>query len=267
MANVATIQRAALASVTFAPGVLHQIVQSCEGLLDEVPLELQADGSVEVKIVDPAHVSMLHLVLEAPRVHVEGAPRRIGLDVERVRDLLAGVPREERVVYEWFQDSETTFYARVSTLTGAAFRVRTFDPSQATVPKIPTLTLAVRAELDHTALGTVEAPGWMRLAGKVADYVRLRADGTQLDVAAGWPEDGCRMDIAAGPANGVGRSNYSLDYFQSLARAMLAWSDEFAIEFTTGHPLRLTTSDEGVRIMGLLAPRIYSEDEGHEEEF
>lgn len=251
---------APLVSVSFAAGALHRLVRTCSRLVDEIPLDLNPDGSVRVKFVEPAHVAMACIDLSAPYVQARvSSPTRITLDLDRIGPLLPGLPQGDRIELQW-ERRGAGGVAKLRTRNGVELEVVCSAPENILDPKMPSLSFVASAMIAHTTVGPENEPGWLNMCQRVSDHVLLEVKGGVLTATAGDLDDGSRLRVRVGLAEGEGRGYYSLDYLVNLAHLALAWTGEATIRLSQDQPIEIEDADEGVLVRAMLAPRLYPED-------
>lgn len=266
---------ASTARVVFAPGVLHKIVESIgardihrrdddggvkldAGLLDDIVIKLRGREGIEVCMVEPAHVALVHLKVAEPHARVvEGEGAEVMLDLEKIAQDLAGIPRDAEVHALWTDVDGATVVRLDARMASMSWRVG--DPRATQRPKVPDIsgTITTSVELDARSLGTPEEPGWIRRAGLMSDHVLLEVEAGALEVTAGDTALSGLFEarLPAGTGRGIGR--YSLDYLAALARFASTWGHRgrWRLDLGDHGVMRVFSVDEGIVAMGLLAPR------------
>ena len=231
---------------------LKGLVNVISTLIDEVKFTISPEG-MTLKAVDPAHVAMIELNIEAGAFEsYEADQTEIGLDLDKVKDVLKLSSSGDIISME--QDEG---YGRLIFKVGnITRRMNLVETSSMNDPKVPQLEVPV-SELqrgikasenisDHIALTIT--PDYFELACEGdTDSVNLKLEKSQLSALSIDDKDKCC-------------SLFPLDYFSNIIKAVPS-DASIKIELDNDYPVMLNFAlAEGKgAVKYLLAPRIESD--------
>lgn len=253
----------------FIKGVL-----GCLG--DEVLLRFSPEG-LEVYMVDPAHVMMVHLTLSEKKMnalfldeYVCSEPHCLGMDLNNISPKLLNCEGNEYLL-EFDDEGHIDIEGRLSKVTIDEYleflmvnrRFNQISTEGMSNPKWPAMNY-----IGHFTTSGGHFFKVMRMLEEVSDHVAILA--TPHDGAAITADDDIGLLQAIGMSskavvdgsNGDEESNvrslFPADYMKNLAVAL---KDCPAVTFDMHNdmPVRLTTELAGVKVEYLLAPRIESD--------
>ena len=240
---------------------LKGLVNVISTLIDEVKFTITPEG-MTLKAVDPAHVAMIELNIEAGAFESYSADQtEIGLDLDKVKDVLKLSSSGDIISME--QDEN---YGRLIFKVGnITRRMHLVDTSSMNDPKVPDLNVSAHIEVpvselqrgikasenisDHIALTTCEDYFELACEGDT-DSVNLRLDRSQL----------LGFEVAGDSPNGRYCSLFPLDYFSNLIKAVPS-DVPVRIDMDNDYPVMINfaLADGKGAVKYLLAPRIESE--------
>lgn len=234
------------------------MIDALATFLPEARLHLEEDG-LHVRAVDTANVAMvvMHLPREAFAYYELSEPNAIGLDVAKIRSILATMGKIDEVILE-LEEAGKRLNIRYG---GYEYSVALI--AENTIRKDP-------REPEIELPGAFEVPGALfaqavQSACVVSDRIRLRATSQEV-VIEGIPKDGIQSlrRTLAGAEVTISRcdedvaSLFSSDYLQDIVKTT-AKSHTVLISLGTDYPMRIEGDYERVHLKYLLAPRIENE--------
>lgn len=231
-------------------GALRDAVEAAS-LVREARLTISEKG-LELRAIDSASVAAVSIRIDASAFELyQATPGEIGVDLERMSDMLSTADRGERVRLELLED-ERKLRICVGSL---SYTLGLMDPSAVRrEPRIPELDLPA-----HVTLPGPELRRAIRAAEMVSDHVVLSVEDDLFCMEARGDVDALKLTMPASELldmkPGEARSMFSLDYLSSMSRSMER-ATEVRLELGIDYPLRISFTLGGVSISYLLAPRI-----------
>ena len=260
---------------------LQAIVNHVCTLTDEARISITSEGW-RIKVVDPAHIAMVDIVVTMQSFetwHYDGfqgidahdgeIPNEIGLDFEKVRDFLKTLGAKE------LKKSHTLRFTRKKLVLETEVGTREFsliNTCGMSDPLIPRLDLpsvfTIRSE-DMPRLKT-----FLKGVSKISPYLELSTDGSiRMDTEPGlrvessgdmdkthiilpvWMNDGKTANA---------KSMFPLEYFDKIVRTLTQQKVYVTVSLGNDYPIKLECRGEngnfGLEVTYLLAPRIEDSD-------
>lgn len=240
-----------------AAGTVRTVVDVVGAVVDECRLRLDADG-IHVSAVDPAAIASVSVDVPASAFDVyEGEGGTIGVDLDRLADVLSVADRGGRVGF--LLDAATR---KLHVVIGdLEYTMALIDPESIRSP--PDLSAAEFGFTADAVLGTDDIDRFVRAADMVSDHVGMgvddaegafyvEAEGDTDDVSLVLPGEEL-VDLTPGEAHSL----YSVDYLRELSRVIPSGSD-VRLRLGDEAPLGIgyELGDGAGSVEGYLSPRI-----------
>ena len=240
-------------------GLLKKLVHRVKPISDEFKLIIGKEG-ISTKIVDPAHVAMMHL--EIPRKDFYTGNSAVNKNVEYIVrkegvELGLSADKLDRTLKLFNEYDYVTGYVQGNSLyldtDKIHKKIQLLDARVMPNLIVPDISFDVEAKIGSSEMSLVQK------AISDQEYLTLIADKTGLYLIVDEEEDSLRVDLS-GDVKGTGKALYSCDYFSNLIGS---GGHSTILEFTTDQPVKITSGlcDTG-NFMCLLAPRIEGEKNG-----
>jgi len=242
---------------TVKSGVLKEVTGVLSTLTDEARIVINEKG-ITVKAVDPAHVAMVDLTLDASAFEKYSASQmEMGVDIEKLGETLRFVKSDEDVILK-FDETKNKLVMNVGNLTRRMSLIDTSGMSEPKVPNLnlPTMVVVKASELDKG----------IKASESVSDHVALIAspDGFEL-VSEGEMDDSVSLKLPKNVLVDLNckekvKSMFSLDYFSKMMKA-ISTSENVTLYLGTDYPVKLgfDIAEGNGHVVYLLAPRIENE--------
>lgn len=235
---------------------LKGVVNIISTLIDEVKFTIDSEG-ISLKAVDPAHVAMIELKLEAGAFESYSATdTEIGIDLDKVKDVLKLAGGGDVISMEQDEDHGRLIF-RIGNITR---RMNLVDTSSMNDPKVPQLDLK-----SSVIVVAAELQKGIRAAESVSDHIALTADKDYFEISCEGDTDSAnlRLDESSLDALNVQdrvRSLFPLDYFSNLIKAVPS-DAKVEIRLDNDYPvmIKFQLADGNGSVDYLLAPRIESD--------
>ena len=238
---------------------LKGIVNVISTLIDEVKFTISPEG-MTLKAVDPAHVAMIELNLEAGAFESYNADQtEIGLDLDKVKDVLKLSASGDMISMEQDEGYGRLIF-RVGNITR---RMNLVDTSSMNDPKVPQLELSSNIEVPVS-----ELQRGIKASENISDHIALTITSDYFELACEGDTDSVnlkldRSQLSSLTIEGDGDkycSLFPLDYFSNLIKAVPS-DASVRIELDNDYPVMLnfTLAEGKGTVKYLLAPRIESE--------
>ena len=240
-------------NITAQSALLKTIVEILNIVVEEAQFTFEEERLV-VKVVDPSHVAMVSLALDAAAFETwEVDPTAIGIELQKLRDMVGLASGSD--LLEWHYDEAV---GQLRLHMGKVDRtIRPLDPANMIEPRVPDLTFEARVVLDGSDLAQA-----VRAATQVGDLVTLAIEPQSFSIQAASGTDSVVVAYQEGELQDLSctqpvKSQFSLQYLGSLARRMDNF-DRVVVEFGENYPLRLsfTFADGAGSGIYFLAPRV-----------
>ncbi len=232
------------------------LVNIVSTLIDEVKFTVDPEG-MSLKAVDPAHVAMIELRVEAGAFESYAAGEtEIGLDLDKVKGVLKLASSGDIITIEQDEDHGKLVF-KVGNITR---RMHLVDTSGINDPKVPQLSLSakVRIAVDELQQG-------IRASETISDHIALTASPEGFELSCEGDTDSASLVVPKDKlerleAEGTYCSLFPLDYFANLVKAIPAGT-VVNIELDKDYPIniRFEIAEGKGRVDYLLAPRIESD--------
>jgi proliferating cell nuclear antigen len=232
---------------------LREVVGVVSTLVEEVKLNIDADG-LSMKAVDPAHVAMVDLTLNAGAFEDLNADKcELGLDIDKLKEVLRLAKVGDILTLKHDEDKNRL----IITVENITRRMSLVDTTGMSDPKVPNLNLSAKVKLKTTELGQ-----GIRASESVSDHIalfanpegfELKSEGDTDSVELKLPKDLLEEMEVSEPV----KSLFSLEYFSNMIKSV--GSAEFVTMYLgNNYPIRIEfdiAGGEGHTIY-LLAPRL-----------
>ena len=238
---------------------LKGLVNVISTLIDEVKFTIAPEG-MTLKAVDPAHVAMIELNIEAGAFESYAADQtEIGLDLDKVKDVLKLSSSGDIISME--QDEG---YGRLIFKVGnITRRMNLVDTSSMNDPKVPQLELSANIEVP-----VAELQRGIKASENISDHIALTITEDYFELACEGDTDSVNLKLEKSQLSALeikGDSQkycslFPLDYFSNLIKAVPS-DASIRIELDNDYPVMLNFAlAEGKgSVKYLLAPRIESD--------
>ena len=238
---------------------LKGLVNVISTLIDEVKFTISPEG-MTLKAVDPAHVAMIELNIEAGAFEsYEADQTEIGLDLDKVKDVLKLSSSGDIISME--QDEG---YGRLIFKVGnITRRMNLVDTSSMNDPKVPQLELSSNIEVPVS-----ELQRGIKASENISDHIALTITPDYFELACEGDTDSVNLKLEKSQLSGLEISGdkdkccslFPLDYFSNLIKAVPS-DASIRIELDNDYPVMLNFAlAEGKgTVKYLLAPRIESD--------
>lgn len=235
---------------------LKGLVNVISTLIDEVKFTVDPEG-MSLKAVDPAHVAMIELRMDAGAFESYEADNvEIGLDLDKVKEVLKLSGAGEIIAMELDEERGRLIF-KVGNITR---RMNLVDTSSMSDPKVPQLELAANIEVPVS-----ELQRGIKASEKISDHITLIADTDYFELLCEGDTDSADLRLEKDSLVSINvesqvSSMFPLDYFSNLIKAMPS-DIVVKIELDNDYPAKFNfnvAGDKG-RVMYLLAPRIENE--------
>ena len=236
--------------------VIKTAIKSIATLVSEARFHFKDEG-LHSRAVDPANVAMV--IVDIPRdsfdVYTVDEEKTIGIDVNRVNDILKTVKKKELV--ELKVEDESLLKVKFGSV---EYSVTLIDPSAIRKePKIPDLELPAKIVLDAG-----EFKKAIQASDKIADHVVFRSDENGFYIEAKGDID--RIVFHMGEMELIefnkekARSMFSIEYLKEFVK-IAGSGDILTIHIGDDYPVRLAfdVADGKLKVEYILAPRIEAE--------
>lgn len=235
---------------------LKGVVNIISTLIDEVRFGIDSEG-MNLKAVDPAHVAMIELHIDAGAFESFSADEtEIGLDLDKVKDVLKLANSGDTISMEQDEDHGRLIF-RVGSITR---RMNLIDTSSMSDPKVPQLDLSAKIEV-----AAAELQRGIRASEKISDHIALTADTDYFELSCEGDTDSVdlrleKSQLASLSVQSRVCSLFPLDYFSNLIRAVPS-DMVMKIELDNDYPMKILfdIADGKGFVQYLLAPRIESD--------
>jgi len=242
---------------TVRADVLKEFVGVISTLTDEAKFIINPKG-IAVKAVDPAHVAMVDLTMNAKAFESYSASDAgIGVDIEKLAEVLRLAKSDDKISLK-FDEEKNKLVVQVENITR---RMSLVDTAGMSEPKVPDLNLPVKV-----VAKTAELERGIRASEAVSDHVALIAspEGFEL-VSKGEADDYVSLNLSKKLLVELNckervKSLFSLDYFSKMIKAVVT-SENIVMNIGTDYPVKMEfdIAKGNGHATYLLAPRIESE--------
>ncbi|HIQ03538.1 MAG TPA: proliferating cell nuclear antigen (pcna) [Desulfurococcales archaeon] len=233
----------------------RHIIEALSKIVDEALMKITSEG-VELKAMDPAHVSLLHLKFppEAFEEYSVEGEYKIGFNTANILKLLKRGKKGDRLELSVEEDM-----FRIALIGAAirAYKIRILDIPEAEIPEA-TLEFDVSASIISdplkNALKDAEAVGdTVEFSAENEEELIIRGKGGEMETETRISrESGALISLNV---KNAAKSEYSLEYIKNVI-ALTKVADTVTLEFSNNMPLKLDFAIPGEgRVIYLLAPK------------
>ena len=235
--------------------ILREVIGVLSTITDEGKFNLTKDG-INTKVVDPAHVAMLHLTLNKKAFEEYKTDEcTLGIDIDKLKDVIKLAGPGETVEMQHDED-KNRLILNIGNITR---RMALIDTKGMSEPKIPSLDLPALLTIN-----TEEAKRGVKASEPVADHVELKASPDGFEMTAKGDTDTVILKLHKDLLEKLDckeavRSLYSLDYLGKMIKTVS--SPNIGLHFGNDLPVNMDfdLADGSGHVRYLLAPRIESE--------
>ncbi len=238
---------------------LKGLVNVISTLIDEVKFTISPEG-MTLRAVDPAHVAMIELNIEAGAFEAYAADQtEIGLDLDKVKDVLKLSSSGDIISMEQDEGFGRLIF-RVGNITR---RMNLVDTSSMNDPKVPQLELSANIEVPVS-----ELQRGIKASENISDHIALTITGDYFELACEGDTDSVNLKLDKSQLTSLNVNEegskycslFPLDYFSNLIKAVPS-DATVKIDLDNDYPVMLNFAlAEGKgSVKYLLAPRIESE--------
>ena len=236
--------------------ILKELLTVVQTLVDEAKFNLSKEG-IRIKAVDPAHVAMVELTLDAGAFEkFEADESELGIDLERLGDVIK-LARAEDIVSLDLDEDKNRLVFRVDNITRRMSLVETAGMSE---PKVPNLTLPSTIKIKARELGM-----GIKASESVSDHISLSASSDGFELVSEGDTDTVNLKLSKDQLEVLDcpettKSLFSLDYFSNMVKSINA-DATITLNLGTDYPVKMEFdfADGNGKVRYLLAPRIESD--------
>lgn len=235
-------------------GALRDAIEAAYPLVTEARITI-SERRLELKAIDSASVAAVFIRIDATAFEsYQATPGEIGVDLERLSDMLSTAERGERVRLELLEN-ERKLRIGIGSL---SYTLGLIDPGvMPKEPRIPELDLPAYVVLPGAELRRV-----VKAAEIASDHVVMSVEDDVFCVEARGDVESLRaamprselLDMKPGKA----RSIFSLDYLSDMSRP-IGKAQAVKLELGVDYPMRISFWLNNVHVSYILAPRIEEE--------
>ncbi|PJB20896.1 MAG: proliferating cell nuclear antigen (pcna) [Euryarchaeota archaeon CG_4_9_14_3_um_filter_38_12] len=241
---------------TVRANVLKEFAGVISTLTDEAKFIVNPKG-VTVNAVDPAHVAMVDLTLNAKAFEKYSASdMEMGVDIEKLGEVLRLAKGDDQIFLK-FDEEKNKLIVQVENITR---RMSLVDTAGMSEPKIPNLNLPVKV-----VAKTAELERGIRASEAVSDHVALIASPEGFELVSEGEMDSVSLKLPKKllvelNCKERAKSLFSLDYFSKMIKAVIT-SENVVMNLGTDYPVKMEfdIAKGNGHATYLLAPRIESE--------
>jgi proliferating cell nuclear antigen len=241
-------------NITAKQDTMRTIVDILTVLVEEAKFNFNEE-ILEVRAVDPSHVAMIHMEVDASAFEAwESEECSIGFELTKLRDLISLAGAEDLIEMQ-YEESDGLLNIQVGEIKRT---IRPLDRAALLEPRVPDVPLTSRVTLSGVKFSRA-----LRAAKQVGDLVTLSLNPQSFSVHVSGDTDSVNVTYDAGEmeelvCDGPVKSQYSLQYLQPMAKRIEGIVDSVAVNFAENHPLKLEFEfvNGAGRCVYFLAPRI-----------
>lgn len=237
------------------------IAAAVKTLVEEATFEANSEG-LAFRAMDPSHVALVDLALpnSSWQAFQCDKPFKFSVRVEDLVKLISRADSKDSIEIKETEEDAISFtfqngYKR-------EFTIHLIESTAASAP-LPKLEFETKATVTKTILEKVL--GDMSV---VADQVTIQASKDKIGFSG--KSDVGKADVALAKndadvlkleSSAESKATFSIEYIQSIIKALSSVADTVDIEYSSKKPLRLTFSlnSQGARLVFFLAPRVSSD--------
>jgi proliferating cell nuclear antigen len=241
-------------NITARQDLMKTIVDILSVLVEEARFKME-DGRLEVRVVDPSHVAMIRMDVDASAFEAfEVESTDIGLELNKLRDLLSLAGAGD-LLEMTFDDAVGQLNIQMGNI---HYVLRPLDKAVMPEPRVPPVDLDAKVSLASPDFSQA-----LRAASKIGDLVTLSLDSQEFTVSVAGDTDRVNVTYQAGEllelvCDGSVSSQYSLQYLQPLVKRIEGTVERIDLFFGENKPLKLEFEfAEGAgKCIYFLAPRV-----------
>jgi len=243
-------------NVTARQDLMSKIIETLGVVVEDARFDF-GEGGLEVRVVDPSHVAMIQMNIDAAAFDTwEIDESKLGLELRKIKELVSLGAATDMI--------EMAFNAESGVFTlnlGKIDRnIRPLDPSTVNSPNLPNIDIPSTIEINGASLAQA-----LRAAKQVGDLVNFSIDGNSFTVHVQGQTDSVTVSFSKDELESLNcskpaRSQYSLTYlvplskvFGSLGTVKLGFGESFPLS------LEFTFNDGAGEVLYFLAPRVESD--------
>jgi proliferating cell nuclear antigen len=236
--------------------VLKELLAVVQTLVDEAKFDLSPDG-ISIKAVDPAHVAMVEMTLDAGAFEkYEADESELGIDIEKLGDVLK-LAKAGEIISMDLEDDKNRLIFHIDNITRRMSLVETAGMSE---PKVPNLSLPSTIQLKARELSM-----GIRASESVSDHITLHASPDAFELVSEGDMDSVNLKLDKDQLELLEckestKSLFSLDYFSNMIKSIDSDSS-VKLNLGTDYPVKLEFdfAEGNGKVTYLLAPRIESD--------
>ena len=242
-----------MVNVTARSELLRTIVDTLNVVVEDARLDF-SDGGMEVRVVDPSHVAMVKMGLDAAAFDAwEVSPSSIGIELKIMKELLKLTAPTDLVDMNYDTEKGTVTFN-----VGKIVRViRPLDTTNLTPPNVPDLELPNSVTISGAYLAQA-----LEAAKQVGDLVNFNLEPNAFSIHVSGDQDSVNVsyskdEVLALDCNEAVRSQFSLTYLLPMAKLM-THVESVCIRFGENLPLKMEFhfADDAGSVVYFLAPRV-----------
>ena len=238
---------------------LKGLVNVISTLIDEVKFTISPEG-ITIKAVDPAHVAMIELNIDAGAFESYSADQtEIGLDLDKVKDVLKLSSSGDIISMEQDEGYGRLIF-RIGNITR---RMNLVETSSMNDPRVPPLELSSMIEAPVT-----ELQRGIKASENISDHIALTITDEYFELSCEGDTDSVNLKMEKSQLTSLeisgDKQKYSsmfpLDYFSNIIKAVPSDSS-IRIDLDNDYPvtLKFALAEGKGSVKYLLAPRIESD--------
>ena len=238
---------------------LKGLVNVISTLIDEVKFTISPEG-ITIKAVDPAHVAMIELNIDAGAFESYSADQtEIGLDLDKVKDVLKLSSSGDIISMEQDEGYGRLIF-RIGNITR---RMNLVETSSMNDPRVPPLELSSMIEVSVT-----ELQRGIKASENISDHIALTITDEYFELSCEGDTDSVNLKMEKSQLTSLeisgDKQKYSsmfpLDYFSNIIKAVPSDSS-IRIDLDNDYPvtLKFALAEGKGSVKYLLAPRIESD--------
>ena len=240
-------------NVTARQDLMNKIIETLGVVVEDARFDF-GEGGMEVRVVDPSHVAMIQMNIDAAAFDTwEIDENKLGLELRKIKELVS-LGGATDMIEMAFNGESGVFTLNLGKIDR---NIRPLDDSTMNVPTLPNLELPCTVKLSGADLAQA-----LRAARQVGDLVNLSIDantftvhvqGSTDSVTVAFHKDELQSLECANPA----RSQYSLTYLVPMAK-VFGPLETVEVGFGENYPLSMKFSfnDGAANVQYFLAPRV-----------
>lgn len=243
-------------NVTARQELMSKIVDTLGIVVEDARFDFAEDG-LHVRVVDPSHVAMVKLDVDAAAFDTwELDETKVGFDIRKLKEMLSLGGANDLIEFS-FSDETGVLTINLGKIDR---NIRPLDNSVMNPPAVPELEFPCKATINGAVFSQA-----LRAARQVGDLVNfsiseesftIHVQGSADSVTVVFDKEELHSLECTAPA----RSQYSLQYLVGMAK-IFGSLDEVSLGFGDNFPLSMNFSfyDGAAEVQYFLAPRVESD--------